>query len=358
MSAQDRYSEQIAINGTHPSRAESPVLEGSAAKAIEDAFRDLIQSRYLYQKIEVDLSEMDAAITATVASIKERISRMPLGSQTQMPKDVGPERLLNFREEVRSRPWRLRTRHLSDNPTGAEIRRTARIGTQALGTDVADMNLSFYLPAVQLYCATCRAPRTFIALGPSTDSAFESPYPRKSKGQTEQIYVAYYRCETCRDTLFTVLVRRVGLRVHLCGFAPRRELRRGANVAEALVPILDDAEQAIAEGDRYGAFYHLRTMVEHYLKTTLQINIAEQIRGDELVEMYNQRLRQDFKSTLPSLGTAWEKLSKWMHTRTGLVDDYTPQRDAVCKHIEVVQIIGEDALTASVPKLQSTGEGE
>jgi hypothetical protein len=54
------YEEQIALQGTLISRPESPALEGAAAEAIEEAFRDLIERRYLYQKLTVDLGRVDA----------------------------------------------------------------------------------------------------------------------------------------------------------------------------------------------------------------------------------------------------------------------------------------------------------
>ena len=339
----DDYAEQIALNGTRLGRPESPALEGAASKAIENAFRELIEHRYFYQKVTVDLTDMDAAIKESVKQAKIELARS-IGPVERLPTPATPKRLEELRREVGARPWRLATRNLGDNPSTAKIHRIARTGAQLIGTDVNDMNLHFYLPAVRLQCASrCKGSRTFTALPSSHDSEFDSPYPRKLPAGTEQVFAAVYRCDMCREAISTILIRRVGLRLHLCGFAPRREPLPVKSLPEGLVPILNDAEQAVAEGDLYGGFYHLRTMLEHYLKTRLAIPITQQIRGNDLVENYYEALETGIKGILPSLTTAWEKLSTWLHTRTGEAEDYQKQRDDISKHIEVIVALGAGA---------------
>jgi hypothetical protein len=103
------YEEQIALQGTLISRPESPALEGAAANAIEEAFQELIERRYLYQKLTVDFGRIDAAVkqavdeammrastpsgravfiqfnTENVFSGCEPISRSPLATPPQLP---------------------------------------------------------------------------------------------------------------------------------------------------------------------------------------------------------------------------------------------------------------------------------
>jgi hypothetical protein len=340
----DDYAEQIALNGTRLGRPESPGLEGAASKAVENAFRELIEDRYFYQKVTVDLTDMDAAIKKSVQQTEIELSQSGPGpGPVRYPTPATPKRLQEFRSEVGARPWRLATRNLGDNPRTAEISSYARAGAQPLGTDAKDLNLHFYLPAVRLQCASCKGRMTFTALPSSDDSEFCSPYPRKLPAGTEQIFTAVYRCEMCREAIYTILIRRIRLRLHLCGFAPRREPLPFKSVPEQLLPILNDAEQAVAEGDLYAGFYHLRTMLEHYLKTKLGMPITQQIRGDDLVENYYKALETGIKGMLPSLATACEKLSVWLHTRTGEAEDYQKQRDAICKHIEVIAALGPEA---------------
>jgi hypothetical protein len=342
------YDEQLELQRMLPGRPESPALEGEASLAIERSFRELIEGKYLYQKTIVDLAEMDRAIRASVAKEEEVAQRAaavpPIGGggpvRVKLPTPVTPARLEELRKEVATRPWRFVTRHQGDNPQAHQIFSVSRIGGQPIGTPLEDVDLSFYLPAVQLRCpARCKGLSTFIALASSATSHFESPFPRRKNGETEQVFFPYYRCEMCRETLYTLLIRRTGLRLHLCGFAPRREPFTSRAVPEALAPILSDAEQAVAEGDIFAGFYHLRTLLEHYLKGRLTIPITTQIRGDELVEKHYASISKELGSVLPSVTVAYERLSESLHSRTGGAEDYKAHREAICKHIEALALL-------------------
>lgn len=332
--------EHIGLQGSYVGRAESPTLEGAAAQAIEQAFRDLIENRYLYQKVRLDLRAMETAVTSAVETAAARRAGHT-GSEPVPPVEPAtPARLKALAAEIERRPWQLMTRHLSDDRGASEIRRHARAGTQPLGTPVDKMNILFYLPSVQLRCPNrCRGNTTFIALGSSAGFIFDSPYPREVGTEIEQIYTPIYRCEMCRETLYTLLVRRQGPRLHLCGFAPRREPFVAPDAPPGVAHILAEAEQAVAEGDVFAGFYHLRTMIEHHLKARLGIAIEQQIRGDELVAKHYATLAKEVGSVLPSLATAWERLSQCLHTRSGDADVYRAQRDAVCKHFQVLSLL-------------------
>lgn len=75
-----KYEEQIALQGTLISRPESPALEGAAADAIEEAFRELIERRYLYQKLTVDLGRVDAAVKQAIQEAMMRASTPGAGA--------------------------------------------------------------------------------------------------------------------------------------------------------------------------------------------------------------------------------------------------------------------------------------
>lgn len=333
-------SEHINLQGSHRVRPESPTLEGAAAQAIEQAFRDLIETRYLYQKVSLDLRAMEAAVTSAVEDAAVRRAGYTGSEPVPDVEPATPARLKLLAAEIEKRPWQLTTRHMGDERGAAEIRRHARTGTQPLGTPIEKMNIVFYLPSVQLRCPSrCKAVTTFIALASSTGFVFDSPYPRKAGGEIEQIYTPIYRCEMCRETLYTLLVRRAGPRLHLCGFAPRREPFVPPDAPKGVAHILSEAEQAVAEGDIYAGFYHLRTMLEHHLKARLSIAVEWQVRGDELVAKHYATIPKDLGGVLPSLTLAWERLSECLHTRTGEVEEYQRQRDAICKHFQALDLL-------------------
>lgn len=161
------YEEQIKLQHSYTSRPESPILEGGAAKAIEEAFRDLIEHRYLYQKVTVDLEIIDAPVAEAIKEAQIQASTAPIGrgQASRHPAPPTPEYLRELREEIGKRPWRLTTRHMGDNPQFAQIHGIARAGSQPLGTPQDQMDIYFYLPAVQLWCSDrCKRSTTVIAL--------------------------------------------------------------------------------------------------------------------------------------------------------------------------------------------------
>jgi hypothetical protein len=97
------YEEQIALQGTLISRPESPALEGAPAKAIEEAFQELIERRYLYQKLTVDLGRIDAAVKQAVDKAMMRASAPragAVGGSISEPIPASPERLAELRSEI------------------------------------------------------------------------------------------------------------------------------------------------------------------------------------------------------------------------------------------------------------------
>jgi hypothetical protein len=117
----DEYQEQIALNGTRLGRSESPALEGAASKAIEDAFRELIEKSYFYQKVTVDLTDMDEAIKQSIEQEKIERNRSIGPLRGPGPIEATRERLEKLHGEVQARPWRLATRHTGDDPTMREF---------------------------------------------------------------------------------------------------------------------------------------------------------------------------------------------------------------------------------------------
>lgn len=312
--------EEINIQHCLAGRPESPALETTARLAVEGAMRELVTNKLLYQKVEVDLGGLPAVLKKAGA-------------------EVTTEKLAELQREVSLRPWRLETRHFGDDARTAEIMQFASVGCQPLETAQEDRNLHFYAPAVPLWCRVCKRETTFIAIVGSSEQGLGHPYPRRSERGTEQVYVITYRCEVCRSVLHAALVRREGMRLHLCGFAPRREQRAARSVPKALEPILVDADNAVAEGDLFAGYYHLRTMLEHYMKGCLGIGVEVQMRGEELVAQYNATLPNGLKETLPSLKTAYEKLSQALHSRSGSNEEYTLQQTSICDHMAGVELL-------------------
>lgn len=337
--------ETYSVVGSGPSRPESPVLEIEAGRAIEVAFRRLIQEKYLYQNQVVDLSQMEKAIQDSVkgAEAKSRESNIGGKSSADMPGNLTPERLKELYREVATRPWILGTRHVGDTDNERQITHYSR-GAAALGASIWDMGLGFLLPSVQLQCLGCKAEKTFGGLVTSRGNPYSQPWGLVKSSETEQLFYPIFRCGGCSKFAYTMLIKRKGLKLQLCGITPRRPLAVSNKIPEALAPILRDAEQSVAEGDLFAAMYHLRTFIEHYVKQRLGVPMNEKRNGDDLIARYNATIIEGIKGTLPSLLTSWQVLSEALHSREGELEDYTKHRSDTCQHIEIITLLGEKAL--------------
>ena len=318
---------------TYASRPESPALEDAVGKVIATTLKRLIESCYLYQKLPVDLSGLEQPIDEALEFYRKQAVSEKGKADPYL--ELTPEKLNQLKKEVTIRQWIPETRHLGDDDMTVEVMRTARIGAHARGKKQEDLHLRFYLSSVELMCPRCRRASLFMAHVASKES-YASPFPRRGEKGLEQVFKIIYRCEGCREMLYTVLIRREGIKLHLCGFAPRREPLPTKKVDAAFVGILSDAEQAIAEKDVFGAFYHLRTLLEHILKRRLGLPIDDKIRGDDLIARHHTSLPDAWKSVLPPLASAHSTLSANLHARKGKAEDFTNLRDVICDHFEML----------------------
>ncbi|HPA21321.1 MAG TPA: hypothetical protein PLU30_26495 [Verrucomicrobiae bacterium] len=312
--------DEIELQHTLPGREASPCFERTVRLAVERAFKDLLETKNLYQKVDVDLNALPQALTAEGV-------------------DIARNGVEAYNREARLRPWAIETHHQGDNRATTGVMFNAGGISQPLGTPVEEMSLHFLVPSLRLNCPTCKDKTTFEALCSSRQSGFASPYPRTNDGKIEQVFTFFYRCVSCRAFLYTTLTHRRELRIQLCGFAPRRQLECRIKADKELRPIAEDACNAFLEGDIFGGFYHLRTFVEHHIRRRLKIPIGQQIRGDELTARYNSSLPEPLKAAIPSLSPVYDELSGHLHSRTGTPEDFTRIEQSINDHLAALRTL-------------------
>lgn len=345
----DEDDELRQVTGVTKARHETPTLEYKAGRAIEKAFRELIQNKYLYQNQTVDLEPMLEPLKKAIHQAMRSYCTPNIGGggpTGPTPIDITEPRFAELCREVATRPWHLCTRHIGDSNYEGRVTRVARGGIfEVVTSAIEDMFIAFLLPSVQLDCqGVCKCEKTFSAHVTSCGSPYSQPWGHVKGPHTEQLFFPIYRCEGCSKFVYTMLVKRKGLKLQLCGITPRRKVLITQKLPEEVRAILGDAEQAVAEGDVFAAIYHLRTVVEHYVKGRLGLPPKAKSNGDDLITQYNATIKDGLKSTLPSLLTSWQFLSEALHAREGTAEDYNRHRDQVCRHIEIIVMMSSDAL--------------
>lgn len=299
-----KYANEDLI-GTMIGRVESPAIELAMQEAISVAMVDLLSAKGLYQNVRVD---------STACS-------------------EHPETEEELRREFSKRPWEPVSMGHADSMADREISSYAGLGGETLGTPADKMRLHFPLPDIETWCTECRKATAHASTLASRNASFGKQFPILGE-QTIQVFIPYYICSLCRKQILVFLIRRKGYALQLCGRSDRLHVDVPRVIPKRHRQIFEDALGAVAENDVAAGFYHLRTIIEHYMKHSLSIDVGEQIRGDDLCAQYKGSLDPRMSSGMPSLSLVYETCSAHMHARTGTPKDFATQCAAVTGHLE------------------------
>lgn len=299
--------------GTYVGRPESPEAELLAQEAIEDAISVLLERKGLYQKVDVAFERLSNHLD----SIKAPSFQTFIG-------------------EFSTRPWVPVSQDVTkENHARAEF--FCGVGDSPLSASSDQLKLAFYLPSIKLYCADCKDEHTFSSVTAMWWDGFADCYPRYG-AKTQQIFNLTYTCVKCRNNPISFMLKRDGLRLTLCGRSERLSIEVPSLIPKALRDVIRDAKSAVAENDLPAGFYHLRTFVEHYMKSCLGIPVAQRITGEDLGAKYNASLDSRMSSGLPSMPSLYERSSRFMHERSGSDEDFNALMESVEGHLSAKEL--------------------
>ena len=311
------------IIGIHESRPQSPAVELHMQDQISSALCHLLSTRGLYQKDQVDLTSL------TQFQDKSRPTQRPYVT------------LDSLQKEFSLRPWIPVSKHQGDGSDAIERIMHGRPPASSLVPNTNDIPLQFYLPAFQAPCPMCDKVTTHASLAGSRDEKTNTGYPKISPKGRHQLWTIFYRCELCHKFTCGIMVKRVGDQLLLCGRSERQPPPVPATIPKDLVSIVEDAISAENEGDLFGGIYHLRTFLEHYMKTSASVPIAEQINGDELSDKYKGTLDSRMNSGFPVLGVIYTSLSAALHTRQGSREMFAKSIADIDAHLRAKKMFDE-----------------
>ena len=279
---------------------------------IYDDLRVLMEESFLYRSRRIDL--------ATILALADK----------QWTVDF-------LRKEFEFRPWIPWSQNRGF--TGPE--RTVlnvSTGCDPIGTSQEQRSVTFIIPTIKTWCSNCGR----ITVHDSIPHIEFSPYHLNPEAIAEplgyQSFLFNMMCHECKSAPITFMVRRELLKVQLCGRSHPFLPLPPSEIPKTVRDIFRDAVGAAACGDVFGAFYHLRTMMEHHMKIELGIHVAEKIDGDDLCARYNQKIDPVLRERC-SLKTAFDTCSSNLHNRTGSLKDYEKIVEAACSHFQLKQTL-------------------
>jgi hypothetical protein len=300
------------IVGSYIGRPQSPKVELLMQELIYDALKALMEESYLYRSRRIDLAEIVA----------------------QADKDWTADALRN---EFEHRPWIPWSQNRGFTHGERQLFEHSA-GGDPLGSPPEHTSLTFVIPTVKTWCFKCEKITVHDSIPHIHFSAYHLNPEAIAEPLGSQNFLFNMMCQECKSPPTTFMVRRAFLKVQLCGrshpFLPEPQ----TEIPKVVRDIFRDAVGAAACGDVYGAFYHLRTLMEHHMKAELGIAIADKTDGDDLCARYNQKIDPVLRDRC-SLKTAFDTCSANLHNRAGSLMDYERVVGMLCSHFQLKQTL-------------------
>jgi hypothetical protein len=300
--------------------------------AIEDAIKQLLQSKHLYQSQEVVLPPIDFVIEqsyknylAGIVSGPGRISKLPYLEET-----------FNLGKKIY---WTI-----NENLKGVSF----GVNEEILAI------VDFTPPTVRLYCSHCDYLQPYNYLnGESIFKDFERESARKdfeaentpriiipgTKDKTdeiekrrEQVFLLVYQCQGCKGLPEVFLIRRNGMKFILSGRTPMEKV-----IVEPFIPkhqrgFYSDAIIAYNAGQILPGIFMLRTFLEQFVRSSSTTPQSTNIEA--LFDEYNATLPEDFKSRFPSLRKIYDNLSEDIHGAIGSAELFDKSKEEIDIHFD------------------------
>lgn len=305
-------------------------------RTIASAVQELLETKHLYQSVEIPVKPFDDCIRSLVEDYRQEIARGEPGVSSGKPAAIAQvlgDQLRDRRDSALNSPWKL---SVEKELPPLYVRQT---GPKPL-------NL-FLLPTVKIACAKCDSIKPPHNPGYS-ELTVDSTSVLTVNGGSIQIFALPYQFQSCKCEPLFFLVRREGLKLTLVGRSQFQEVSVPEFIPKNHRRFYRNAIIADQTGFTLAAALYLRTVIEQYFYQTIPETEIKAIRGnptgDELAELYAKTLPKSFPDSFPSLKKAYEDLSKIVHS--GKEDDDTKKsivtiRAAVDGHFRAIQLFKE-----------------
>jgi len=283
-------------------------LHQAVLEAISDGLRTLLQTRHLYQSLDIALEAHPAVVTALRSISSSSLEAVKSYALAPIPE-----------------PWLLSTPRDPSMPA------------KSSGRLLPD-RVHILVPDIKAFCSDgCNRLEAFNVVsaavsGPARDAVF------KQHGvPARQVFVLTYECQSCKGTPETFLVSRVDLKLQLCGRAPIEHVEVPAFIPKSVRRYWAGSVVAFQSGQVLAALFLLRTLIEQFAR---QASGSTATNADQVLEAYMRLLPADFKDRFPSLSAVYEQLSAAVHEAREDGTLYESARVNVWKHFDARRVFG------------------
>jgi|SRR5579872_527566 len=288
--------------------AQKALLTWLGTKAAEE-LKVLLETKHLYQKVELNLDKIIEALYQQIISNHHRTFAEWL---TELPK-----------KEFVLEP------HLN-----AAAKIAAQINSSIL----------LMLPHLSLFCKICGRREAFAPvwhtelIGEIRAAMTAGMLKKIALPDGFQMFSLVYQCQRCLGIPESFLVRRDGWILSLQGRSPMEQIEVPNYLPKSESRFYRDAVIAFNSGKTLAALFYLRTFVEQFGRRVT--GKTGKATGDEIFDAYYEMLEPKQADQMPSLREWYDKLSEAVHSANEDAALFESAKSEIEKHFDFRRIFG------------------
>lgn len=282
--------------------------------ATEQAMRELLQEKHLYQSATVTWPNMNAVLDF----VKARNQRF----------EGDHEYWSHLREVATKIEWRV----VSENEWSYP---------DMQGPGGAWVPLLVSGPTIKVYCQGCDEVNPFHFID-AVDLVQQ--YPKRDVERiaripdAEQVLALQYGCQGCKSHREVFLIERNGPKVKLSGRAPMEKVVAPRFIPKRSREHYSQAVIAYNSGQVLPAKFLLRTLVEQYVRLRAGSTLRNTEDVESLFQAYAASLPESFKQEFPSLYTIYSRLSAELHCADDTEEGYLQAKENIEQHFDAKRV--------------------
>ncbi len=278
---------------------------------IERAFQELINTRHLYQSLEVDFEPAIRARAREMYLRRLGNASSVGGARRMYTEDNAKRELLT---ELDTQDWMF-VSDLRDLPDYGRF-------------------IPFSLLPVKTLCSVCDDLTSFNLW--TDPSARAQTMPLGTSGK--QVFCLPLQCQGCRSSVVVFMVARNGRKIQLVGRSEFENIKTPSSIPKEQKVFYSQALIAFNCGQILPALFLLRTLIEQHMRA---ITGRAELRGDELCDEYNKTLDADFKGRFASFKDIYGKLSDALHRADHNKSLFESELERIVNHFDALNLFAK-----------------
>jgi hypothetical protein len=186
-------------------------------------------------------------------------------------------------------------------------------------------------PDIKLFCSACNRVEAYNLV--FADDLFRriEQGAFETKGETDQLFLFAYKCQSCKGTPETFLIRRRGLRLRNEGRSPIEHVEVSTAIPKAVSRFVSGAVVAHQSGQTLAGLFLLRTFIEQWARLATG---SQKQQPDQVIEEYMTMLPSDFRGRFPSMRSLYAELSADIHAARGSAELFDQARGQIDQHFD------------------------